>query len=122
MKKIFFWLLICLIFCSVKIFGQLKLIPAANIYQQYIHQAQCLDSSGILSNFCPLEIYRFKINVYRAFLDKQKKELRLIGRACLFDTIICTEIPGVEIFKAVKKDNKLLSLVTIGETTEQWLF
>jgi len=111
-------LLVSLNFCLIKVVGQLKLIPTSRVYQQSIHQTKCLDSNGMVSKFCPLEIYNFKINVYKAYLDRQKKELRLIGRVCLFDTLSCTGVSGVEIFKAVKKDNKLLGRIAIGETTE----
>ena len=96
---------------------QLKKISVLKIANQQVKSIQCLDSTGIISKFCSLDLDGFSIIFYSAYLDKSKNELQLIGRVCSSDKMNSSGIAGVQIFKALKKDNKLTKRYSIGETT-----
>ena len=117
MKNLFFMLGFGIGFKSS--FAQLNQIPASKFYEQNVRQVVCIDSTGKVTKFCPLELYSFKIKIFKAYVDTQKKELRLIGRLFLSDTVNGPGIPGVEIFKAVKVNGKFMNRMFLGETTKE---
>ena len=104
----FLFSMLGLFFLTDSSYCQLKQIPVSKIINQQEKSLCCLDSTNAISKSCPLNLDGFRIKFYAAYLDKNKSELQLIGRACKSDEINSPGISELEIFKAKKVDNKII--------------
>ncbi len=107
-----------LFFLHDSCYCQLKQVAVSNIVYLEEKGLCCLDSTNIVSTFCPLNLDGFKIKFYAINLDKDKGKLQLIGRVCVSDEINSSGLLGIEIFKAKKVENKLTGRASVGETTD----
>jgi hypothetical protein len=98
--------------------GQSKPLPVSAFYKTRVKELQCADSTGAISQSCPICILSLSIVIYRVSFDKSEKELHLTGRVCvLSDTTDCFGFAGVEIFKGVKGNNIVANKQVVGQTT-----
>jgi hypothetical protein len=110
-------ILIFLIISCFKCEAQFTKIPISKFYNQAVKNIVCIDSNGNITKYCPLELNHFHINIYIAFLNKKTKEMHLIGRVYLIDTVNGSGLAGLEIFRASKNNNKLINKNFLGQTT-----
>jgi hypothetical protein len=90
-------------------YGQLKEVPVSRIIKLKVNELKCLDSNSVVTNICSLGLDGISVEFYKVFLDEKESEIRIIGR--------CGAIAGIDIFKAVKKENKLYKITLLGETS-----
>jgi hypothetical protein len=93
-------------------------MPVSKINTQQEKALRCLDSAYVISIYCPLSLDGFTVKFYSSYIDRNKGELQLIGRVCVSEGETGSGISGVEIFKAMKSDNKLVGRISVGETTD----
>ncbi len=112
------FLLLCIVvFNSIAGYCQLKQIAISKVLSQQAKGLRCIDSSGIISEHCSLDLDGFSIRLYAAYFDNNIKEMRLIGRVCMSDIMSSAGISDIEIFKAQAKDKKIIDKTLIGRTS-----
>lgn len=111
-------LVLSLFFLLDSSYCQLKQMPVSKINNQQEKGLRCLDSSNAISVSCPLNLDGFTVKFYSSYIDRNKGELQLIGRVCVSEGANASGISEVEIFKAVKSENKLVGRIPSGETTD----
>jgi len=88
------------------------------VNNQRVKGMRCLDSTWVVSTICPLGQQRLNIVLFYSFYDKIKKTIRLIGRVQTLASVNSTGLTGIEIYKAVLNESKLINRTKIGETTD----
>jgi hypothetical protein len=90
-------------------YSQFKEISVSKINKLQVMELRCLDSNGVINNLCPLDLDGIRVEYYKAFLNQKEREIRLIGR--------CGAFGGIDIFEAIKIENKLIEKKLISETS-----
>ena len=107
-------ILICLIISINSGYGQFKEISVSQINKLEVRELKCLDSNGNINRLCSLGLDGIHIEFYKAFLNQKEREIRLIGR--------CGAIAAIDIFEAIKVENKLINKTLIAETSNDKLY
>ncbi len=76
-----------------------------------------MDSTGKISKFCAVDLESFYVLIYKAFINPNTKELRLIGRVCGSEADNASGIPGITIMISSKTEGRITNLNVISEST-----
>jgi len=101
----------------MKGYAQLKEIPVAKLNAVEEKGRNCMDSSGVISTSCSLDLDGFEVQFYKVFFDKKANQLRVIGRTCTSDQANSIGVSNVTIFEGLKKSNVVKSRKVIGQST-----
>jgi hypothetical protein len=77
-----------------------------------------MDSTDAIKSLCSLDLDGFTVKFFYARLDKKNGQLQLIGRVCLCGKGYSEGLPDVEIFKAVRSEDKLINRMHVSKVTE----
>jgi hypothetical protein len=102
-------IIICSIVWSNFGYSQFKEIRIAQIGKLQVMELRCLDSGRVISNNCSLVLDGIHVEFYKAFINQKEREVRLIGRS--------GSICGIDIFQAVKMENRLIDKKMVSETS-----